>query len=132
MRVVELEKLQNLSVAQTATELKLAKLNRLKAAGRIEVVSKLVELLRRHRLQDVHLLFEQPLDRVYPAKVLADGGQVVAVERRQGGVHLVQDLFEPQLVDLMDDDEEHLVVMRGTRKRPLQGEKLVNFEIGSI
>jgi hypothetical protein len=66
------------------------------------------------------------------AKVLGDRGQVVAVERRHGGVHLVQDLFKPQFVHLMDDDEEHLVVMRGTRERPLQGEELVNFEIGSI
>jgi hypothetical protein len=32
----------------------------------------------------------------------------------------------------MDDDEEHLVMMRGTRKRLLQAEELVNFEVGSI
>jgi hypothetical protein len=32
----------------------------------------------------------------------------------------------------MDEDEEHLVVMRGMRERPLQGKELVNFEIGSV
>jgi hypothetical protein len=32
----------------------------------------------------------------------------------------------------MDDDEEHLVVMRRTRERLLQGEELVNLKIGSV
>jgi hypothetical protein len=98
----------------------------------MEMVSKLIELLWRHRLQDVDLLFEQSLDRVYAAKPLGGRGCVVTVEREHGGVQLVQDLFEPQLVNLMDDDEEHLVVMRRPRERLLQGEELVNFKIGSV
>jgi hypothetical protein len=32
----------------------------------------------------------------------------------------------------MDDDEEHLVVMRRMRERLLQAEELVNFKIGSV
>ena len=96
------------------------------------MVSKLIELLWRHRLQDVDLLFEQSLDRVNAAKPLGSRGQVVAVEREHSGVQFVQYLFEPQLVNLMDDDEEHFVVMRRTRERLLQGEELVNFKIGSV
>jgi hypothetical protein len=65
------------------------------------------------------LLFEQSLNRVNAAKLLGCRRQVVAVECEHSGVQLVQDLFEPQLVYLMDDDEEHLVVMRGMRERPL-------------
>jgi hypothetical protein len=39
----------------------------------------------------------------------------------------VQKLLEPQLVDLMDQDEEHLVVVRRPRKRSLQSEELVDL-----
>ena len=37
---------------------------------------------------------------------------VVAVEQSLQVVELVQHLLEPELVDLVDDDEEHLVVLR--------------------
>ena len=96
------------------------------------MVAKLIELLRRHRLENVDLLFDQPLDCVNAAKMLRDAEQIVAVERRHGCVDLVQQLLEPELVDLMDDDEEHLVVVLRPRERLLQAEKLLYLQIGTI
>ena len=43
-----------------------------------------------------------------PSFLLRDGD----LENREHRVELPQDLFEPQLVSLMNDDEEHLVVGR--------------------
>ena len=96
------------------------------------MVAKLVELLRRHRLENVDLLFEQPLNRMNAAKVLGTREQIVAIEREHRRVELVQKLLEPQLVDLMDDDEEHLVVMRRVGERLLKAEQLVNFQVGTV
>ena len=43
---------------------------------------------------------------------------------------LVQQLLEPQLVDLVDDDEEHLVVL--VRLRLLRGQQLVQPQVAGI
>ena len=43
---------------------------------------------------------------------------------------LVEQLLEPQLVHLVDDDEEDLVVL--VRARPLGAEDLVEREIGRV
>ena len=43
---------------------------------------------------------------------------------------LVEQLLEPELVHLVDDDEEHLVVL--VRARPLCPEELVEREVGRV
>ena len=45
-------------------------------------------------------------------------------------IDLVEELLEPQLVDLVDDDEQHLVVLG--RARLLQGQELLDFQVGGI
>ena len=47
-------------------------------------------------------------------------------------VQLVEKLFEPELVDLMDDDEEHLIVLRTLRDRPLTREQFVELQVGCV
>jgi hypothetical protein len=42
----------------------------------------------------------------------------------------VEDLLEPQLVDLVDDDEQDLVVL--VRLGPLEGEELVERQIAGV
>jgi len=45
---------------------------------------------------------------------------------------LVEQLLEPQLVRLMNDDEEHLVVLGRSRARPLQCEQLLQIQIVGV
>ena len=54
------------------------------------------------------------------------------VEQRHHAIDLVQHLLEPQLVDLVNDDEQHLVVLGPVRARPLQREQLVDREIAAV
>ena len=44
----------------------------------------------------------------------------LSVEQRPHAIELVQDFLEPQLVDLVDDDEQQLVVLGAVGARLLQ------------
>src|SRR4051812_48942021 len=98
-------------------ELYLAELVRLEPARRFEPRAKAEKLERRHRFEDVELRdhhFENgqdALQRVLRARRVVGGQQL------RDPIELVQQLLEPQLVDLMNDDEEQLVVLGtfGTR-----------------
>ena len=48
------------------------------------------------------------------------------------GVELVQDQLEPELGDLMLDDEQHLVVLGRTADRLLRTQQLVELQIGVV
>ena len=50
--------------------------------------------------------------------------------RRCSSAGLVQDLLEPQLVDLMDDDEQQLVVRVG--RRALAGQQIVQAQVAAV
>ena len=63
--------------------------------------------------------------------MLRSGG-VVPVELLLEVRELVQYLLEPELVDLMDDDEEHLVMLGPARKRALQRQKLFELEVFGV
>ncbi len=54
------------------------------------------------------------------------------VEQVDHVIELVQHLLEPQLVDLVNDDEEHLVMFGSLRPRALQREQLVDGEIAAV
>ncbi len=89
-------------------------LHALEPRRRHEQVAEVEEVERRHRLQHVDLVQQQALD-LGDAVQVADGAQHVAIGDDAGedvddGVELVEDLLEPQLVRLVDDDEQQLVV----------------------
>ena len=48
------------------------------------------------------------------------------VEQLRDAIELVQQLLEPQLVDLVDDDEEHLVVLGPSERGCCSDEQLVD------
>ena len=56
----------------------------------------------------------------------------IVFEPLAGAVEFVQQLFEPELVYLVDDDEEQLVVLRALRARLLQGQQFVDFQVARI
>ena len=53
------------------------------------MVAELVELLWRHRFEDIDLLLEQPLDCVDAAELFAHAQQVVPVHREHRAVDFV-------------------------------------------
>ena len=60
------------------------------------------------------------------------GGNVVRVEVLAEIFQLVDHALKPQLVDLMNDDEEQLVVLGSGRNRLLGIEKLIDLEIAGV
>ena len=110
--------------------LDLAELARLEAGRGRERVAELQEALGAHRLEHVELVEQQPLDRDDAAQprrgdVRAAVGELVA---RRG--QLVQDQLEPELVGLVDDDEQQLVVGAG-RDRALELQQVVDQQVAS-
>ena len=59
-------------------------------------------------------------------------GVVVAREQPLEVIQLVQYLLEPELVDLMDHDEEHLVVLGSLRQGALEREQLVDLQVFAV
>src|SRR5436190_4622444 len=92
-------------------ELDLPKLLRLKPAPRLEPVAEREEVERRDRLEHVDLGHEGLEDGENALQCGPGERRVVRAQELLEIVELVQHLLEPQLVDLMDDDEERLVVL---------------------
>jgi hypothetical protein len=57
---------------------------------------------------------------------------VVVREQRADPVELVEQLLEPQLVDLVDDDEEHFIVLRPFGPELLELEQLVDLQVAAV
>ena len=55
-----------------------------------------------------------------------------AREQLRHAIELVQEFLEPELVHLVNDDEEQLVVLGASRARLLQREELVDLEIAAV
>jgi hypothetical protein len=86
-------------------------LRRLEARRLAETIAELGVLDRRERLQHGPLLEHLPLDRLDPGQPLQRRRQVVGRDQRDRRPQLVRQLLEPQLGDLVLDDEQHLVVV---------------------
>ena len=68
-------------------------------------------------------------------RVCCERGRVAVFELAREVIELVEDLFEPQLVDLVNDDEQELVVLRRTGTLAvvlLQREQLVELQEAGI
>src|SRR6266508_4616621 len=100
-------------------------LGRLEAGGRKQEVAEIEEVERRHRLQHLELLDQQLEDFVDAVQPMDDAPEILilyhlAAEIGLDAVELVQNLFEPQLVGLMHDDEQHLIVRAAPVPRALR------------
>jgi hypothetical protein len=47
-------------------------------------------------------------------------------------LELIEQLLEPQLICLMNDDEEHLIVLRGTRTRFLKRQQILEIKVTRV
>ncbi len=129
------EALHERRVLGAGEELQLAELHRLEPAGRGERLPEREEVLRGHRLQHVDLLDEGPLDDVHPVQEVLGPphpGPRAAEHRVAGRRGLVQQLLEPQLVDLVDGDEQELVVRLRHRLEVLGGQQPLELEVAAV
>ena len=113
-------------------ELELAELIRLEAAGLLEPLAERLELERGHRLEDVELRDQDLQDGEDALQRVLGAVGVVGVEQRTDAVELVEDFLEPELVDLVDDDEEQLVVFRSVGAGLLQRQQLIDLQVGVV
>ncbi len=107
-------------VFEAGDEFDLSKLDRLETACRREMESEFEEILRRHRLENVYLLNQHSLDGVNPLKEVPGSDGRALEHQVPDGRKLEQKHLEPELVDLVDDDEQQLVVSRRIRLQRLQ------------
>jgi hypothetical protein len=117
-------------VAPPEHRLDLPELRRLEAARRLQAVAEPEELAGRHRLQHVDLGDGHLEDRERPPEGVQRVGGVAVLQPALEVGELVEQLLEPQLVHLVDDDEQHLVVL--ARARPLCAEDLVERKVRRV
>ena len=91
-------------------KLDFAELHRLKSRCSLEPVAKARERRRRHRLEDIHLRHERLHDCPRAFEGMNRAEEIAGREISFYFLELVQQLLEPKLVRLMDDDKQHLVV----------------------
>ena len=101
-------------------ELELPELIGLKSARRLEPLPERLELERRHGLEDVELRDQHLENGEDPLQRMLRPVRIARLEERDDVIDFVQHLLEPQLVDLVNDDEEHLVVFGAFGARALQ------------
>ena len=88
------------------------------------------ELGRRHGLQHVELRHHDLQDGQRPAQRAHGVRRLAGLQLGLQPAELVQQLLEPQLVDLVDDDEQHLVVLG--RPGLLRREHLVQPQVTGV
>src|SRR5260370_39566162 len=107
-----------------------SELGGLETTCRLEPAAKSKELCWRKRLQHIDLRDDRLEDRQDAFESPQGVGRVTCFEAPLEECQLMQELFEPELVNLVDDDEEHLVVLVGARL--LRGQHLVEREIRRV
>ena len=68
----------------------------------------------------------------HPAELMTTSSKRIVVEMVYEPIELMQDLFEPELIHLMDDDEKHLVMLFGFATRVLQLQQPLDLQVLAI
>ena len=110
-------------------ELELAELPRLEARSRFEPVTEGEERHGGHGFENIELAHQ----RLHHHADALEGGdrpeEIVGRELTRGLLEFVDQQLEPELVDLVDDDEQHFIVLRRTRFGFLEPEESVELEV---
>jgi hypothetical protein len=117
-------------VAAAEHGLDLAELRRLEARGGVEAVAEGEEARRRERLEHVDLRDDGLEDGQDAAQRPHGAGRVARGQDGAQPAQLVEELLEPQLVDLVDDDEQELVVLLGAGD--LARQELIEAQVARV
>src|SRR5439155_19532437 len=113
-------------------KLNILQLHRLKSRWGLETIAETRERRRRHRLENVHLRHQHLHNCPYPLERMNRPEELARGELSPYFLELMEQLLEPQLVGLMNDDEEHLVVLGGRGTWLLKREQLLQIEITRV
>ena len=89
-----------------------AKLDGLKPRSRLQTVAKARKTRGCHRFEDVDLTDQRLHDRPGAFEGMNRAEEIARRKILFDLLELVKQLLEPKLVSLMDDDEQHLIVLR--------------------
>ena len=125
---------------QAEADLDQAELYALEAGGGAEILAEIDEGLRRHGFEDIDHAVQLLEDFDDAAQVDQDRLHIALVDdvARKAALDVIQleeDLLEPQLVDLVELDEQHFVMRRpvpGRAARMLRVQQCVQIEIVSV
>ena len=95
----------------TEEKFQFPELDRLKSRRRFQAIAKTGKTRRRHRLEDVDLPDERFHDRPRAFEGMNRAEEIAGRKIVFDLFKLVEQLLEPELVSLMDDDEQHLIVL---------------------
>ena len=104
----------------------------MKSAGGIEPFAEAEELERRHRFQDVELRHHHFQDREDALQGVLRTMRFVRFQKLDDAIQFVQQLLEPELVHLVDDDEQRLVMFGPCGAWLLQRQQLVDLQITGV
>ena len=111
-------------------EFQFAILLRLEAGGWAELVAELQIIRRCHRREDRPAFDQDRLNARDAGEHLEARPELIRADRRHRGMQLVQHQAHPEFARLMDDDEQHLVVL--VADAALEAKQFVDGEIIAI
>lgn len=103
--------MRTFSEPQAQHRFQLTELLALNSAAVLQETAERIELERGHCFQNVDLSHKRLHDGEHAAHRLDGGEGLAGFQLLPHPTEFMQDLLEPELVGLMDDDEEHLVVL---------------------
>jgi len=115
-----------------AEEFDLAKLSGLHPTRRFEQAAEGAEADWTHRLEDVDLAHQRLQDGADPAQPLEALSVIGRNQMSVQQIELVQQLPKPELVDLVDRDEEGLVVFDGGGAGALELQQRFELKVGCV
>src|SRR5947199_3429435 len=113
-------------------KLNFAKLHGLKPRCGLEPIAETRERRRCHRLENVHLRHQRLHDCPYPLERMNRPEEIARGEISPYFLELMEQLLEPELVGLMNDNEQHLVVLGGAGTWLLKRAQLLKIEIACV
>src|SRR4030095_12160441 len=96
------------------------------------MISKCQEVRRHHRLEHRDLIDEDPFNFDAASHESVRSQRKISIKPFDNSIELMQQFLEPQLIDLMNDDKQHLIVLRRIRKQLLKRREIVKLEITAI
>ena len=123
---------QQRAVLVAELELEQSVLRRLEPRRGAERVAERGVLRRRERREHGPLVDELMLNLLHAIQNLDAARQLVLAQELDRRVDLVQDQLEPQLRDLVLDDEQQLVVLGRGADRLLRAQQLVELQVGLV